>query len=128
MKVVITGASGFVGTHLAEHLLDAGDEVLGCSRGGVWRREPAPPPGRAGEPDGAGAGGGGVPAPGPGRGPRRRIGVAGREAGRGAATTSGLSTRMIRGPASLVWVGSASMRPAGAMTGGRSGMFILGKS
>ncbi len=36
MKVLITGITGFAGTHLAEHLLACGDEVLGCSQGGTW--------------------------------------------------------------------------------------------
>jgi nucleoside-diphosphate-sugar epimerase len=29
MRVVITGAAGFLGSHLAEHLLESGDEVVG---------------------------------------------------------------------------------------------------
>jgi len=36
MKALITGITGFVGGHLARHLLDAGDEVLGVSQNGVW--------------------------------------------------------------------------------------------
>lgn len=36
MKAIITGISGFVGGHLAEHLLAAGDEVLGISTSGHW--------------------------------------------------------------------------------------------
>ena len=36
MKALITGITGFVGSHLAEHLLSCGDEVLGCSRGGKF--------------------------------------------------------------------------------------------
>ncbi len=36
MRAFITGITGFVGLHLAEHLHRAGDEVRGCSRGGSW--------------------------------------------------------------------------------------------
>ncbi len=36
MNAIITGVTGFVGRHLAEHLLDRGDQVLGVSRNGVW--------------------------------------------------------------------------------------------
>ncbi len=36
MKTLVTGATGFAGTYLAEHLLGAGDDVLGCSRGATW--------------------------------------------------------------------------------------------
>jgi GDP-4-dehydro-6-deoxy-D-mannose reductase len=36
VKALVTGASGFVGGHLAEHLLAQGDQVLGASRGGAW--------------------------------------------------------------------------------------------
>jgi GDP-4-dehydro-6-deoxy-D-mannose reductase len=36
MKAFITGITGFVGGFLAEHLLAAGDEVLGCSTQGNW--------------------------------------------------------------------------------------------
>jgi len=39
MKALITGITGFVGGFLAEHLLAAGDEVLGCSTRGAWPRE-----------------------------------------------------------------------------------------
>jgi GDP-4-dehydro-6-deoxy-D-mannose reductase len=35
-RALITGVSGFVGPHLAEHLLDCGDEVLGTSPDGEW--------------------------------------------------------------------------------------------
>jgi nucleoside-diphosphate-sugar epimerase len=36
MKALITGITGFVGGHLAQHLLDSGDEVLGASQNGAW--------------------------------------------------------------------------------------------
>lgn len=36
MKALITGITGFVGKHLAEHLLASGDAVIGCSRTGAW--------------------------------------------------------------------------------------------
>jgi len=36
MRALITGISGFVGGHLAGHLLDSGDEILGCSPDGSW--------------------------------------------------------------------------------------------
>lgn len=36
MKTLVTGVTGFAGVYLAEHLLDAGDEVLGTSRGATW--------------------------------------------------------------------------------------------
>lgn len=36
MKAIVTGVNGFAGRYLAEHLLAAGDEVLGCSASGVW--------------------------------------------------------------------------------------------
>jgi len=36
MKALITGITGFVGGHLAKHLADAGDEVLGVSQNGDW--------------------------------------------------------------------------------------------
>ena len=39
MKALITGITGFVGGFLAEHLLAAGDQVLGCSTAGGWPRE-----------------------------------------------------------------------------------------
>lgn len=42
MRTLITGITGFAGEYLTEHLLAAGDEVLGCSRAGVWP-EHAPP-------------------------------------------------------------------------------------
>ena len=35
-RALITGASGFVGGFLAEHLLECGDAVLGCSPDGRW--------------------------------------------------------------------------------------------
>ena len=36
MRSLVTGISGFVGGHLAEHLLDQGDEVFGLSNSGRW--------------------------------------------------------------------------------------------
>jgi GDP-4-dehydro-6-deoxy-D-mannose reductase len=33
VKALITGVTGFVGLYLAEHLLDCGDEVIGCAVG-----------------------------------------------------------------------------------------------
>ena len=36
MRVWITGVTGFLGSHLAEHLLACGDQVLGTSRSGRW--------------------------------------------------------------------------------------------
>lgn len=36
MRAFITGVTGFVGSHLAEHLLASGDVVLGCSRNNTW--------------------------------------------------------------------------------------------
>ncbi|HUT12624.1 MAG TPA: NAD-dependent epimerase/dehydratase family protein [Thermoguttaceae bacterium] len=40
-RALITGVSGFVGGFLAEHLLECGDAVLGCSPDGKW--EPTSP-------------------------------------------------------------------------------------
>jgi len=37
VKAFITGITGFAGSHLAEHLLRCGDEVVGCSRDGRWK-------------------------------------------------------------------------------------------
>lgn len=36
MRALVTGITGFVGGHLAEHLLDLGDEVVGLSTSGRW--------------------------------------------------------------------------------------------
>ncbi|MCR4413734.1 MAG: NAD(P)-dependent oxidoreductase [Thermoguttaceae bacterium] len=36
MRALITGISGFVGPHLAEHLLECGDTVLGAAPEGQW--------------------------------------------------------------------------------------------
>jgi GDP-4-dehydro-6-deoxy-D-mannose reductase len=38
-RALITGISGFIGGHLAEHLLASGDAVLGCTSRGTWRRD-----------------------------------------------------------------------------------------
>ncbi|MBI2710391.1 MAG: GDP-mannose 4,6-dehydratase [Actinobacteria bacterium] len=35
MRALVTGASGFVGRHLVDHLRGAGDEVVGCDRAAV---------------------------------------------------------------------------------------------
>ena len=37
MRVLVTGITGFVGTHLAEHLAAEGDLVVGLSQSGRWR-------------------------------------------------------------------------------------------
>jgi GDP-4-dehydro-6-deoxy-D-mannose reductase len=36
VRALICGIGGFAGTHLAEHLLRSGDEVIGCSLRGKW--------------------------------------------------------------------------------------------
>jgi GDP-4-dehydro-6-deoxy-D-mannose reductase len=36
MRVLVTGVSGFVGCHLAEHLVAGGDQVVGLSASGRW--------------------------------------------------------------------------------------------
>lgn len=36
MRTLVTGASGFVGGHLCEHLVAEGDQVVGISAGGTW--------------------------------------------------------------------------------------------
>jgi GDP-4-dehydro-6-deoxy-D-mannose reductase len=36
MRALVTGVSGFVGAHLAEHLIASGDEVAGLSVSGRW--------------------------------------------------------------------------------------------
>jgi GDP-4-dehydro-6-deoxy-D-mannose reductase len=42
MKAFITGIAGFAGAHLAEHLLDSGDDVCGASLGGTWTNGAGP--------------------------------------------------------------------------------------
>lgn len=42
MRAFITGITGFAGSHLAEHLLAAGDEVRGCNRSGRWHEDVPP--------------------------------------------------------------------------------------
>lgn len=39
MRTLVTGITGFVGGHLAEHLLAQGDRIAGCSRRGVWPKQ-----------------------------------------------------------------------------------------
>lgn len=39
MRALVTGASGFVGGHLCEHLVAAGDVVVGLSSTGAWPSE-----------------------------------------------------------------------------------------
>ena len=39
-RAMITGISGFAGLYLAEHLLECGDAVLGCSPDGGWLDSP----------------------------------------------------------------------------------------
>ena len=36
MRVLVTGVSGFVGGHLAEHLIESEDVVVGLSASGRW--------------------------------------------------------------------------------------------
>jgi GDP-4-dehydro-6-deoxy-D-mannose reductase len=36
MRVLVTGVSGFVGGHLAEHLIESGDLIVGLSASGRW--------------------------------------------------------------------------------------------
>ncbi|HJN07823.1 MAG TPA: NAD-dependent epimerase/dehydratase family protein [Pirellulaceae bacterium] len=36
MRALISGIGGFAGAHLAGHLLESGDEVIGCSSRGTW--------------------------------------------------------------------------------------------
>ena len=38
-RALITGIAGFVGGFLAEHLLECGDVVLGCSPDGMWEKD-----------------------------------------------------------------------------------------
>jgi len=37
-RALITGLPGFVGSYLAEHLLERGDSVMGCSPDGLWEK------------------------------------------------------------------------------------------
>ncbi|MFH1918542.1 MAG: NAD-dependent epimerase/dehydratase family protein [Planctomycetota bacterium] len=37
-RALITGISGFAGGYLAEHLIECGDQVLGCSPNGAWEK------------------------------------------------------------------------------------------
>ena len=39
MRALVTGISGFVGGHLAEHLVSKGDLVVGLSASGHWPAE-----------------------------------------------------------------------------------------
>src|SRR5258708_4070113 len=39
MRALVTGVSGFVGGHLAEHLIASGDQVVGLSASGRWPGE-----------------------------------------------------------------------------------------
>lgn len=39
MRALISGIGGFAGAHLAKHLLESGDEVMGCSSRGSWPPE-----------------------------------------------------------------------------------------
>jgi GDP-4-dehydro-6-deoxy-D-mannose reductase len=39
MRALITGATGFVGGHLAEHLIESGDQAVGLSASGRWPGE-----------------------------------------------------------------------------------------
>jgi GDP-4-dehydro-6-deoxy-D-mannose reductase len=41
VRALVTGATGFVGGHLAEHLLAEGDQVVGISASGRWPAETA---------------------------------------------------------------------------------------
>jgi GDP-4-dehydro-6-deoxy-D-mannose reductase len=39
MRAIVTGATGFVGGHLIEHLVEQGDTIIGLSRSGRWSSE-----------------------------------------------------------------------------------------
>jgi len=47
MEALITGAAGFVGGHLAEHLVERGERVVGCDLRGKWPQWLAQLEGRA---------------------------------------------------------------------------------
>ena len=42
MRALITGITGFVGQHLAEHLVACGDQVMGSVWGDSWSRDVHP--------------------------------------------------------------------------------------
>lgn len=40
MKILVTGAAGFIGFHTAKALLDRGDHVVGLDNLNDWTRKP----------------------------------------------------------------------------------------